>query len=189
MLYEILIGRPAFIVPGEQADRTFRRILRGETIVDLKRPGADNVGEASTGALIPPNEAISRNAKDFVLKLLEKDAATRLDVSTALVHPWLRDFAPSFEATWHKRVCKPWLADRATLPPLTTLNGIPEITGAQSQSSIPAATVATQSRSKRVCEPGNTSMHDATQPAGKRRIIIDARLDEETSAKSTAAAS
>ena len=35
---------------------------------------------------------ISNEAKDFILKLLEKDLKKRIDMKTALEHPWFKKF-------------------------------------------------------------------------------------------------
>ena len=134
VVYEMLIGRPPFVRYGEDSERTFNRILRGETLVDLCKPGADELDGHQTAGLVPRDEAISRAAKHFVVSLLDTDASERLDVTSAKRHAWLEGFVSSFELTWYKHVLRPWIESDVSTPFLTTLESIPELKDDSSRS-------------------------------------------------------
>lgn len=66
LCYEFLVGKPPF--ENEECRETYRKILN----VDVHFP-----------------ETISSDAKDLILKLLQKDPMQRLQLDQVLNHPWI----------------------------------------------------------------------------------------------------
>jgi len=80
ILYFLLFGVPPFYSEKEDdeenEDEIYKCVMKGEI-------------------RFPNNTSISDQAKDMILRLLEKDPSKRLAADQALLHPWLRNFSPS----------------------------------------------------------------------------------------------